>query len=309
MTGRVFVLGSVNIDLLASVARLPCAGESVAGKSLTHQLGGKGANQAVAVVRAGVPATLLAAVGDDVEGGMMVEALKDFGVDVSSISRVSASTGSALVVTSPRDNQIVVIAGANALIDQGVAARVDCRPADVVLTQMETPSAAALALFTRARAAGATTILNAAPMNEAVRSLLPLTDILVVNESELELLTGTAVGGEVTDSEFVCAISDNGLRAVPTIVLTLGAQGVVVSSRAGLLRVPGQPATVVDTTGAGDCFCGYLAAALARGDELVLAITEANVAASIAVQSLGAASSVPVRSRILPAIAAAQCKV
>jgi ribokinase len=309
MTGRVFVLGSVNVDLLASVPRLPSAGETVAGDSLARQLGGKGANQAVAAARAGVAATLLASVGDDVEGTMMIETLKGFGVDVSSINRVSASTGSALVVTSPRDNQIVVIPGANALIDERLATRIDCKPGDIVLTQMETPPTAALALFSRARAAGATTILNAAPMSDAVKALLPLTDILVLNESELELLTATPIDGDATHADFVCAFSSNGLSAVPTAVVTLGAQGVVVLGREGLLRVPGQPATVVDTTGAGDCFCGYLAAGLARGDELVLAVVEANVAASVAVQSLGAASSAPVRSRILPEIAAAQRKV
>jgi len=309
MSGRVVVLGSVNVDLMASVDRLPVAGETVSGHRLVRQLGGKGANQAVAAARAGVTSVLLAAVGNDGDGAAMIETLADFGVDVTAIERVPRETGHALVVTSPCDNQIVVVPGANALVDSRLASLARWSPNDVALTQLETPIGAAAALFERARGSGARTILNAAPASESVCVLLPLTDILIVNESELELLSGDAICSEPDDTALLAACASQRLSAVCTVIVTLGAAGVAVIREQELWRVRGIPATVVDTTGAGDCFCGYMAAALARGDALETAVVEANVAASVAVQSLGAAGSIPPRSQIASAALAAQTGV
>jgi ribokinase len=137
---------------------------------------------------------------------------------------------------------------------------------------------------------------------------LPLTDILVVNESELGLLTGHHIESGASDAELTDALADLAASPPQVVIITLGAQGLVIARGDDLHRIAGEPARIVDTTGAGDCLCGYLAAGLARGDSLELAAIEANVAASIAVQSLGAASSVPSRSTIMPAIAAAQSR-
>lgn len=308
MSGRVIILGSINVDLLTSVQRLPVAGETVTGDSITRQLGGKGANQAVAVARADVPSILLGAVGDDADGKLMIESLTSYGVDTARIASTPGHTGCALVITSRQDNQIVVLPGANASVDRPLVASVSLRSGDICLAQMEIPPTATMEFFARARAAGATTILNAAPAGADVLPLLPLTDILIVNESELALLSDCPVEGLIGDRALTDALVKLGPDRPGTVIVTLGAEGFAIASGDTLRRIAGESVSVVDTTGAGDCFCGYLAAGLARGESLVFASIEANVAASIAVQSLGAASAVPARSTILPMIAAAHAR-
>ncbi len=299
MAGKVVVLGSVNIDLLVSTPRLPCAGETVSGISLTRQLGGKGANQAVGAARAGAHCILLAAVGKDEDGVSMVAALNNYGVDTGRVRATSSATGCAVVATSPQDNQIIHIAGANSDVDAALTTKPDLGPEDVCLAQLETPIPATAALFQRARAAEACTILNAAPASIAALSLLPLCDILIVNESELALLAGSDAGSVLDDKSLLSSRSLLGLQPSQTLVVTLGADGLVIVGEDAIQRIAGRPATVVDTTGAGDCFCGYLAARLARGDPMDQAAIEANAAASIAVQSFGAAASIPDRATVL----------
>lgn len=297
--GKVIVLGSINVDLLVSAPRLPCAGETVSGTSLTRQLGGKGANQAVGAARAGAHCVLLAAVGKDEDGASMIAALAGNGVDTRRVRVTPSATGCALVATSPRDNQIIHIAGANSDVDAALAADADLSPGDVCLAQMETPVPATAALFQRARAVGARTMLNAAPASASVRKILPLCDLLIVNESELALLAGSDDGSMLDDKGLLSSRARLGLRDDQTLVVTLGADGLATVGGNSVRRIAGQPADVVDTTGAGDCFCGYLAAGLARGESVERAALEANVAASIAVQSLGAAASVPDRATVL----------
>ena len=299
MSGKVVVLGSVNVDLLVSTPRLPCAGETVSGISLTRQLGGKGANQAVGAARAGAHCILLGAIGKDEDGVSMVAALHSYGVDTGRVCATSSATGCAVVATSPQDNQIIHIAGANSDVDAALTTEPDLGPEDVCLAQLETPIPATAALFQRARATGACTILNAAPASTAALSLLPLCDILIVNESELALLARSDAGSVLDDKSLLSSRSLLGLQSGQTLVVTLGADGLAIVGQDPIQRIAGRPATVVDTTGAGDCFCGYLAAGLARGDTMDQAAVEANVAASIAVQSFGAAASIPNRATVL----------
>lgn len=297
-TGTVIVLGSVNVDLIVSTPRLPKAGETVAGHSLARQLGGKGANQAVGAAKAGVPCKLLAAVGADAEGAAMMEALQGYGVDISHVTSVDAPTGLALVATSPDDNQIIVVAGANGMVDADLARHVRVEPGDICLTQMETPAVAARTLFGRARATGATTILNAAPASMAAKDLLPLCDILVVNEAELFLLAGA--DGEALQDEALLSYMDRmGIGPGQAMIVTMGADGLAIVRNGSVSHIAAHLIDIVDTTGAGDCFCGYLAAGLARGADLESAAVEANAAASIAVQALGAAGSIPARAAVL----------
>ena len=300
--GKVVVLGSVNVDLIVSTPRLPCAGETVSGISLTRQLGGKGANQAVGAARAGARCILIAAVGQDEDGASMLAALASHGVDTGLVRATSSSTGCALVATSPQDNQIIHIAGANNDVDPALATEADLDPEDVCLAQMETPVAATAALFQRARAAGACTILNAAPASAAARELLPLCDLLIVNESELTLLAGQDSGSLLDDDGLLSSRSRLGLEPRQTLLVTLGADGLAIIGQDTVRRIAGLPAKVVDTTGAGDCFCGYLAAGLAKGIMMEQAAVEANVAASIAVQSFGAAASIPDRATVLQSL-------
>jgi len=306
MSGRVVVLGSINVDVLASVGRLPNAGETVTGDALTRQLGGKGANQAVAVARAEAKSILIGATGSDADGAMMIETLSAHGVDTAHVAREAGPTGCAIVTTSPKDNQIVVIPGANARLTAHSSENLGIAAGDVCLAQMEVPPGAVAAFFERARAAGALTILNAAPASPAAGELLPLVDLLIVNETEFALVSGSAVDPKASDAQLAEALRGLGASRPETVIVTLGDAGLVVVAGDRLHRIAGRSVEVVDTTGAGDCFCGYLAAGLARGDSLVSAAFTANIAASIAVQALGAASSVPARSTILPAIHAAQ---
>ncbi|HWV12633.1 MAG TPA: ribokinase [Sphingobium sp.] len=302
--GKVIVLGSVNVDLLVSTPRLPCAGETVSGTGLTRQLGGKGANQAVGAARAGAHCILLAAVGADDDGASMMAALARHGVDTGRVHVTPSATGCALVATSPQDNQIIHIAGANSDVGAMLTAGVDVGPDDVCLAQMETPASATAALFRRARVAGACTILNAAPASLDARQLLPLCDLLIVNESELALLTGA--DGRARLDALGLTQGRNLLRLThgQTLLVTLGADGLAIVDERGVIWISGHPVAVTDTTGAGDCFCGYLAAGLARGDDMERAAQEANAAASIAVQSLGAATSIPARAAVLRSLAA-----
>lgn len=297
--GTVVVLGSVNVDLLCSVPRLPNAGETVVGHHVTRQLGGKGANQAVGAARAGARCVLLGAVGDDPDGSAMVDALKGFGVDTGRIRTNTGSTGLALVATSREDNQIIVVAGANGTVDAELANSLDIAPGYCCLTQMETPVGAARSLFERARSERATTILNAAPATEAARQLLPLCDVLVVNETELFLLAEATDDSSLDDSALLLYFERMKLSEDQALVVTMGPHGSAIVRDGAVTRIAGHQAVVVDTTGAGDCFCGYLAAGLARGDDLETAAIEANAAASMAVQSLGAASAIPARSSVL----------
>jgi Sugar kinases, ribokinase family len=299
MAGKVVVLGSVNVDLLVSTPRLPAPGETVTGISLARQLGGKGANQAVGAARAGASCVLLAAIGQDEDGADMVAALHGYGVDTGHIRTTSTATGCAVVATSPQDNQIIHIPGANSDVDATLAADIDLGPDDICLAQMETPVPATAALFRRARAAGACTILNAAPASTAALSLLPLCDLLIVNESELALLTESDAGSMLDDQNLLSSGRLLGLQPDQSLLVTLGADGLAIIGQDAIQRIAGRPATVVDTTGAGDCFCGYLAAGLARGYPMDQAAIEANVAACIAVHSFGAAASIPSRATVL----------
>ncbi len=298
-SGRVIVLGSINVDLLVSAPRLPHAGETVPGSSWAREVGGKGANQAVGAAQAGAQCLLLACVGDDPEGAAMVERLAGHGVDVTQVRRTAGSTGCALVATSPADNQIIYVAGANACVGEDMVETAALTPDDICLAQMETPVAATRALFVQARAAGGRTVLNAAPALPQARSLLPLCDVLIVNEAELWLLAGESPPPLLDDAILVSCMPKLGLKNDQVLVVTLGSAGVAMIIGDTVSRIGGHSVPVVDTTGAGDCFSGYLSAGLARGSDLRSSLIEANCAASLAVQTTGAACSVPARAIVL----------
>lgn len=304
--GKVVVLGSVNIDLIVQVSRLPRPGETISGSRVTRTLGGKGANQAVGAARADANCTLAGAIGSDLEGTSMRQALRDLGVDTSWLVTADSPTGCALIITGLDDNQIVVSPGANATVRKEIVETLPIEASDVCLAQMETPAAATAAFFHRARALGALTVLNAAPADETAIGLLPVTDVLVVNEGELARLSGGAPEAWASDAMLGASIARLGVSHKQVVIVTMGSEGAGIVRGGGVSRVAGHRATLVDTTGAGDCFCGYLAAALARGECLELAVAEANAAASIAVQSLGAAQSIPPRSVVLAMLATTQ---
>ncbi|WBO21964.1 ribokinase [Sphingomonas abietis] len=291
----VVVFGSINADLVTRVDRLPRAGETVSALSVAELPGGKGANQATASAMFGVATRMIGAVGSDGHAGMMIAALSAAGADTSAIARLPGPTGTAHVcVSSDGENQIVVVAGANALVAATEAW--PGRAGDICLAQLELPVAAVGAMLAQARRAQALTILNAAPALAEAALLLADVDVLVVNETELAFYCGDAVPADPEAA--IVAARDFLRRDGQWIVVTLGAAGIVAVSGDRTLAVPAPKVSVVDTTGAGDTFCGVLAAALSEGQQMESALRFACAAAALSVQRIGAAASMPGRAEI-----------
>lgn len=276
------VVGSANVDLVYRVGRLPAPGETVLAREAERHPGGKGNNQVIAVARAGVPAGFVVALGDDAHGDDLLGVLTECGVAVRA-RRVDAPTGTALIVVDDTaENTIVVDSGANATLtslddhDVAMIAR-----AHVLLLQLEVPDSVVLAAARAARAAETLVVLNAAPYRPLPDELIGLLDLLIVNEVE-----AAALGEQV-------------LARVGTHIITLGAAGAqVCTPGAAPVTVPGMVVEAVDTTGAGDTFCGALVAALCEANGIVEAARFAVVASALAVQRAGAVSSIPTRREI-----------
>ncbi|MBR0951985.1 ribokinase [Bradyrhizobium canariense] len=292
--GRVFVAGSINMDVVATADRHPKVGETVAGKQVLYFPGGKGANQAVAASRLGARTTLIGRLGKDSFGGELRTFLDAQGIALDFVRETAeAHTGTAIITVAAADNTIVVIPGSNALVGVDDVATVPLAKGDVAVSQFEIPLPTIAAFFQRARAAGATTLLNPAPAMNVSRDLLGLVDVLVLNETELGLLAGI----ELSDSDPYDRITDAARRIQAEtdqiICVTLGKRGVLALIAGRPHHISGRAVTAVDTTGAGDCFVGAVAALLADGQPIQSALGYANVAASISVQRMGAAPSMP----------------
>jgi ribokinase len=288
VTGPVVVVGSANMDLVIPLDRLPAPGETALGASSSRNPGGKGANQALAAARAGAPTRMVAAVGADPDGDALLEVLQQSNVDTGTVWTVHAPTGLAVVmVEESGENSIVVVPGANAELSPRDATPTNLLPAAVVLLQLEIPLRTVLATARAIHPTGTRVILNAAPAVALPDELWPLLDVLVVNEHEAVTLAGVVAGTDPVEA--AAALTER----VPEVVVTLGAAGAVHVTARGRTAVPSPRAEVVDTTAAGDTFCGVLAAGLAAGLEMPAAIRRANAAASLAVEAAGAAPSIP----------------
>ena len=292
MTALVF--GSINMDVVARVQRMPAPGETLSGQTLNYFPGGKGANQAVALARAGTPTRMVGCLGTDAFADELLDFLNQEGLDVAQVGRVQDATGTALIlVDDGGENSIVVIPGANARLTPEHVQAVDLNQCKIAVSQFEIPGETIEAAFNRCRRAGVTTLLNPAPVNADLGGTLALADILVVNEVELGGFSGQPVADTASVEEITAAA--NALCASPhqRVVVTLGARGVVAVAEDGVIQLPGRSVDVVDTTGAGDCFTGYLAAGLATDMSLADALGRANLAASVCVSRAGAAPSIP----------------
>jgi ribokinase len=292
--GRVFVAGSINMDVVATAKRHPRIGETVAGDAVLFFPGGKGANQAVAAAKLDAPTTLIGRLGMDAFGDELRAFLTVQGVDLSFVQQTSeAHTGTAVITIANADNTIVVIPGANALVSAADVAAPVLAKGDVAVSQFEIPLPTISAFFERARAAGATTILNPAPAIESRHELLDLVDILILNESELGLLAKTELRDTDDPAVFFEAARSLQTGKDKTTCVTLGKRGVLALVEGKPLIIPGHTVKAVDTTGAGDFFVGAVAAQLAAGTSIHEALHYANAAASICVQRMGAAPSMP----------------
>jgi ribokinase len=297
--GRVFVAGSINMDVVATADRHPRVGETVAGNAVLYFPGGKGANQAVAAAKLGAPTTLIGRIGKDAFGDELKAFLAAQGVDLSFVQRVAeAHTGTAIITVANADNTIVVIPGANALVDAGDVVAPVLAKSDVAVSQFEIPLPTIGAFFEHARAAGATTILNPAPAVEFDRAVLDLVDVLILNESELSFLTETELRDTDDHARFIEAVGCLQTGPDQIICVTLGKRGALALIDGEPLIIAGRTVEAVDTTGAGDCFIGAVAAGLSAGNSIRDALAYANVAASICVQRMGAAPSMPTAAEV-----------
>ncbi len=291
----VVVLGSINTDLVVRAPRFPRPGETIHGSQFAVIGGGKGANQATAAGRLGAPVQFIGAVGDDDFGIRRIAEMRDAGVDVSAITRrADAPTGVALItVNDAGENTIIVAAGANwQVMPEDISGRMLAMAAGgVLVSQLELPLETVAAGLVRARAASMTTLLNSAPYKAEARALLPHVDILVANEMEAaDLAEWDSVVSEENAADVAARLRARGPQ---TVVLTLGAAGVIVVTSEGARHVAAPRVDVVDTTGAGDCFTGTFAASLVMGLELDAAARRAVAAASYSTTIFGATTGMP----------------
>jgi ribokinase len=311
MTGRVIVVGSVNVDLVIRASRLPAPGETVTGGSFERHHGGKGGNQAVAAARQDVPTLLVGAVGDDAFGSEARAALVAEGANVGGLCELpGVPTGVAIVLVDGRgENEIAVASGANARLDGPTVgealSRIQPGPADVVLVSSEIPMAAAAVALRAGRTAGACTILNPAPADGIDRAMFALADVLTPNRGELSLLAAaetrrTGRPGRGLDeperaARTLLAAGPDGPGVGRAVIVTLGSNGALLVPADGSLAVdlPSPPVRVVDATGAGVAFNGVLAAGLATGRPLEAAARRAVVAAGLATTVPGARGGMP----------------
>ncbi|MGH7155384.1 MAG: ribokinase [Acetobacteraceae bacterium] len=287
----ILVFGSINLDLIFPLPALPAPGETLLAPSVRIEPGGKGANQAVAAARDGAQVAMVGAVGCDALAGAALATLRDSGVDLSGTVTVDAATGCAGIFVD-REGRNVIGVGSGANLAVRAAQVPDPMPASAttILLQMEVPAAETGALIHRARRGNRCVVLNLAPAGTLDPRALEAVDVLVVNESEAAWLAGTL--GTAAD-----AIA---LRTAlgGTVVRTLGAAGVEAAAAEGQFRLPADRVAVVDTTGAGDCFTGVLAAALDRAMPLPAALRRAVAAAGVCCSRAGSQQTMPTAAEI-----------
>lgn len=291
---KVVVFGSLNMDLSIESDHMPVMGETIMGRCFITNPGGKGANQAVASAKLGAEVVMLGAVGEDAFGDQMIAALAEEGVQCDRIERVrDLATGVALITRVQGDNFIVLGSGANAAPSaESVRASLDevARGGDVFLAQLECDFDATMEALRDAHDRGMYTVLNPAPARQLPEWVYSCLDMVVVNESECEILTGLYPEDEASAKAAMEKLSSFG---VDTVVVTLGERGSVVLSRGKLLSSVPPKVDAVDTTCAGDTYIGALVASYARGVTIESAIELATKASAMATTKIGAQQSIP----------------
>lgn len=288
----ILVAGSANLDFVVRAGQIPAPGQTVLGRDFQTFPGGKGANQAVACARAGdVQTAMLCALGEDDFAKPLLASLAGAGVQLHSVGSQQPTGTAFICVSDEGENAITVAPGANA--DLLPAHWPQLTNVSHLLMQLETPIPTVLAFAQAARAQGAKVMLNAAPARALPDELLRCVDLLIVNEGELATLA-LSQGDVLTQLERLA--KQHGLQDV---IVTLGAQGCLALHHGHILKQKAYRVDVVDTTAAGDTFCGALVAALSRGFAMQQCLAEASAASAIACTRLGAQSSIPAREEVL----------
>lgn len=292
----IVVVGSLNLDLVVTVPRLPEEGETLLALGYAEHHGGKGANQALAAARAGGRVAMVGRVGEDEAGGRMRDGLADAGVDVREVRSVGAPTGRALIeVDEAGANRIVVVPGANAAWSAADLPGALLAGASLLVVQREVPEGVVAGAVARAHQAGVPVLLNAAPADGFEASVLGPDDRLIVNAPEAALLLGWPSDRALDPAEAASALAQKGPGDV---IVTLGANGALARGRSGPAQAKGFSVPVVDTTGAGDAFVGAFAVAWTERLPLDRALRFACAAGAEAVGTAGAQPSLPSRQAI-----------
>ena len=292
------VFGSINMDLIATTARLPKPGETVTGTGFSTAAGGKGANQALAARRAGASVRMAGAVGSDSFADGALALLKQAGTDLSLTKTVSEPTGTAhILVGGDGENVIVVVASANGTVSvEDAQSSVETMSAgDTLMLQLEIPAASVERALIAAKNKDITSIINIAPLTADAARLGRMADIVVANETEFELLAGREGLSAAEREDAMQALSR---ETGQTVIVTLGAEGVVAVRSGQVHRAKGLKIEPVDTVGAGDTFCGYLAASLDAGLDFDAALRRAAVAGSLACLKRGAQPAIPLATEV-----------
>ena len=290
----IYVIGGINQDIVATSENHLRPGETLTGTGLAYYPGGKGANQAIAAARAGSPVTMIGCTGDDAFGDGLRSYLAESGVDISGVTvNKDVPTGTALIIVAKGENSIMVVLGANEKVVPESIHGIDFEKDDVVVAQFETPLETTLLAFEAAKSVGARTLLNPSPVKGSInQELLNATDVLVVNEHEFMSIFNAPL------EPLLSGKASRPKKFSGTLVITLGEKGVSTWNGDEAIKHAGRPVDALDSTGAGDCFMGYLASGLHGKKDLGSAVNLANAAASISVTRAGAASSLPTRQEV-----------
>lgn len=290
---KILVFGSLNMDLSIACNKIPQAGETITGHDFIITPGGKGGNQIVAAAKLGAQTVLIGAVGEDLFGEDILRQLREVGVNCEHVSKSPKGTGVAVIACAEGDNRIILSPGANHALGAEEARRLveeTAREGDLFMTQYECDHGAVLTALHTAREKGLFTIFNPAPASQIPEDSYRDIDLLVVNQTECAFLTGIYPEGEKDTAAAYERLHQEGMGA---LIVTLGEKGSVYQDESGVIRAHSYQVPNVDTTAAGDCYIGGLAAAMCRGSSMSEAMDFASRAAALTVTKRGAQQSIP----------------
>lgn len=295
---NIVVVGSLNMDLVLKVDRLPKIGETLQGNNINYSIGGKGSNQAVSAARLKNNVSLIGAVGEDTFGEKLIKHLREENINIDSVKKDNSSfTGIATIFKTPEDNSIVVIPGANELCDIELVEKYKdiIKNADVLVTQFEIPTITVKKALELAKEYNVKTIVNPAPAKYIDEELLKLTDYITPNETEFEVISGKEISDHnELETEMIKWQSENKTR----LIVTRGEHGVSFVENGQVVTIDSMKVSVVDTTGAGDTFNGALAHCIANNIDMKDSVYFASRAASLSVTKFGAQTGMPTLEEI-----------